>query len=92
MDLPASVSCWLHYSVKMDNVAEIIPNSARAGQWAPASTSIQRVNYSRYCINDEEKENIYMMFTLIAKYLRFNPNQICIVPFGTLFLRTVFKH
>ena len=21
-----------------------------------------------------------------------NPNQMCIVPFGTLFLRTVFKH
>ena len=23
---------------------------------------------------------------------RVNPNQICIVPFGALFLRTVFKH
>ena len=22
----------------------------------------------------------------------FNPNQICIVPFGTLFSKTVFKH
>ena len=23
---------------------------------------------------------------------RLNPNQICIVPFGTLFLRAIFKH
>ena len=29
--------------------------------------------------------------TLPLKY-KINPNQICIVPFGTLFLRTVFKH